>query len=90
MQFYSLRLKLQQVSFGKKVKIDTRFGSTSICSFMSLCIALIALECLIRKVQEKQQGLKLMAHISFWLTLDMLICWPKILTLCYKEHRSFI
>jgi len=57
---------------------------------MSLCIALIALECLIRKVQVKQQGLKLMAHISFWLALDMLICWPKILTLCYKEHRNFI
>jgi len=38
----------------KKMKTDTRFGSTSICSFISLCIALIALECLIRKVKIKQ------------------------------------
>jgi hypothetical protein len=38
----------------KKVKIDTRFGSTSICSFMSLCKALIVLESLITKDQVKQ------------------------------------
>jgi len=38
-----------------------------------------ALECAIRRVQVKQDGLKLSGtvHTSFWLTLMMLIYWDK-------------